>query len=301
MKLLHAVAFFVVVAFATAQDDGAAPKADGDAPPTPEDEDAYEDEYEVDDDDDVATPMPAGGDAPPIQKAADPLPPTPDAESDHALDDDEPSDEEQIPPDPYDHMNSEGELGEEDLPMFPHEEEEEKHYDDHWMPPLPPPPPEHLDPYLDETYRGHDPVGGKAHAKRVIERDYHDRYEWHTERVLVEHGHQVRIDRTNMHDTPHGRARTLHMLPACMLVDGWYLSVNDLPFWQVKAFRPKLAILADCRFEFKDWPEGKDIRDEVPEARRGKDMKVVFSRHLPPENENLRWKTDKMIKPKEEV
>ena len=112
---------------------------------------------------------------------------------------------------------------------------------------------------------------------------YHDngssvqRYEFHSELVHVDKDlpHAVKVYRTMMHD------KTTRGLPSCDAVDGWFLSLNGLPFWQVEHVDNGLPhYAAACDYAFKDWPDGKSIRDEVPRLQM--DMNVVFSKVEPP-------------------
>ena len=112
------------------------------------------------------------------------------------------------------------------------------------------------------------------------------RYEFHSELVFIDKEKgpdRVRVYRTKYHDM-----RTKG-LPSCAVVDGWYLSLNGLPFWPVENVPTGLpAIAAACDFRLKDWPDGKNIRDEVP--RDHEDMIVVFSKEKPPDQ--LYWKSE---------
>jgi hypothetical protein len=145
----------------------------------------------------------------------------------------------------------------------------------------------------DAVYKGHSPVtnAGVRHAINTIESDHHDRYEFHAEAVLAhaDTHDEVRIYRTNKHPTDKGSAFTLHMLPSCGIVDGWYLSINDSPFWKVKAHPVTNPIVAQCKYTFVDathWPRGR-----LPKQTGG-DTKVVFVREHPAVDPAFKWKDE---------
>jgi len=111
------------------------------------------------------------------------------------------------------------------------------------------------------------------------------RFEFHSELVAVdkERPHAVRVYRTQKHDS------TTRGLPDCGIVDGWYLSLNGLPFWPVASIPTGMhRLAAACDYEFVEWPDGKNIRDEVPSDMG--DMRVVFSKVKPPDE--LYWKSE---------
>jgi hypothetical protein len=71
------------------------------------------------------------------------------------------------------------------------------------------------------------------------------------------------------------------------VVDGWYLSINGLPFWPVENVHNGLPhYAAACDYSFVGWPEDKNLRDEVP--RGASDMRVVFSKVKPPDAKEVR-------------
>ena len=87
-----------------------------------------------------------------------------------------------------------------------------------------------------------------------------ERYDFHSELVYVDKKlpHGVKVYRTMNHD------KTTRGLPSCATVDGWYLSLGGLPFWPVEfVHKGQPDIAAACDYVFVDWPEGKNIRDEV--------------------------------------
>ena len=145
----------------------------------------------------------------------------------------------------------------------------------------------------DAVYKGHSPVtnAGVRHAINTIESDHHDRYEFHAEAVLAhaDTHDEVRIYRTNKHPTDKGSAFSLHMLPSCGIVDGWFLSINDSPFWKVKAHPVTNPIVAQCKYTFVDathWPRGR-----LPKQTGG-DTKVVFVREQPAVDPAFKWKDE---------
>ena len=99
--------------------------------------------------------------------------------------------------------------------------------------------------------------------------------------------HKVKIYRTLHEDSGRTEARGF---PSCSSVNGWYLSIGGLPFWKVSTeHRGHLeGVAAMCEFTFLDWPEGKNIRDEVP--HKSSNMMVVLSKSKPP-NHPVLWKT----------
>jgi len=108
------------------------------------------------------------------------------------------------------------------------------------------------------------------------------RYAFHSEfvfHVKTRGPNAIKVYRTMQHD------KTTRGLPSCSAVSGWYLSLGGSPFWPVVNVPNGLPdIAAACDYDFVEWPEGKNIRDEVPADDH---MEVVFSKEKPPEKEEL--------------
>ena len=112
-----------------------------------------------------------------------------------------------------------------------------------------------------------------------------ERYEFHSELVYADpkRPHGVFVYRTLKDD------KVTRGLPSCAAVDGWYLSINRLPFWPIQNVPTGLPLVAaKCDYDFVDWPDDKHIFEEVPEEFG--DYVVVFSKEKP--DDELYWKTE---------
>jgi hypothetical protein len=143
----------------------------------------------------------------------------------------------------------------------------------------------------------HPKPGGSMESVAHLER-----YAFHSLNVLTIRDDFVEVNRLIMHDTDEGGiSKETHALPLCGIVDGWYMSLNNLPFVKVSARHhgPMELRYAACEYTILDLPAGRSIIKELPDEAHHHyngpcDMQVVFVKELPKasETKNMVWKTD---------